>query len=80
MQIRAFSVAMFLIVASAITPAFSASIEYAVSTCNLAIFIDLFVAFVRTLKWTHSAEARGQEQKSKVKIPNFCAMATSARL
>ena len=78
MQIRAFSVAMFLIVASAITPAFSASIEYAVSTCNLAIFIDLFVAFVRTLKWTLTAEAR--DQKSKVKIPSSCAMTTSARL
>ena len=65
MPIRAFSVAMFLLVASAITPAFSAPIEYAVGTCNLAIFTDLFVAF-GTLNWKTriTAEARDSKVKS----------------
>ena len=67
MQIRAFSVAMFLLVASVITPAFSAPIEYAVDICNLAIFTDLFVAF-ESLNRKITPEPRTSEVKSLASV------------
>jgi hypothetical protein len=67
---RASFVAMFLLVASAVTPAFSAPIEYAVGTCNLAIFTDFFAAFVRT-PLPPSRATGAQAGDGKVKIPSF---------
>jgi hypothetical protein len=67
---RAFIVATILLVASAVTPAFSVPIEYAVGTCNLAIFTDLFVAFVRA-PLTPRRATLTQAGDSKGEIPSF---------